>query len=95
MQVGRKSYLKEFEETPKSGVHALSSPRRTASLLAPSTADGRIRRIFREKFLSLKHFSQKWLLQEKIWFSRFLVWPNVGDEGLFALLSFSHLNQFP
>ena len=67
-QVGRKSYLLELSKTPKSGVHALSSPRRTASLLAPSTADGRICRIFREKFLSLKLFSQKWWLLD-FWFA--------------------------
>ena len=71
-QVGRKSYLLELLKTRKPRVHALSSPRRTASLLAPSTADGRIHRIFREKFLSLKHFSQKsWLLDFLVCISRF------------------------
>ena len=94
-QAGRKSYLKEFEETPKSGVHALSSPRRTASFRAPSTADGRIRRIFREKFLSLKKFSQKkWWLLGFLLNITFLVIQNGRDEALFTNLSFSHLN-FP
>ena len=58
-QVGRKFYLKEFEETPKSGVHALSSPRRTASLFAPSTVDGRIAQDSREKLLLLSLTSKK------------------------------------
>ena len=58
-QVGRKSYLGEFEETLKSGVQALSSPRRTASLLAPSTADGRITHDSREKLLLLSLTSKK------------------------------------
>ena len=55
-QVGRKSYLLELSKTRKSRVHALSSPRRTASLLAPSTTDGRISSKSREKLklLSLK-----------------------------------------
>ena len=55
-QVGRKSYLLELSKTCKSGVHALFSLRRTASLLAPSTADGRISSKSREKLklLSLK-----------------------------------------
>ena len=55
-QVGRKSYLKEFEETPDPGVHALSSPRRTASLLDSKRSNGRIARDLREKSetLSLK-----------------------------------------
>ena len=48
-QVGRKSNLLELSKTRKPGVHALSSPRRTASLLAPSTADGRICRKSRKK----------------------------------------------
>ena len=58
-QVGRQSYLKEFEETPKSGVYALSSPRRTTSLLAPSTANGRIAQDSREKLLLLSLTSKK------------------------------------
>ena len=92
-QVGRKSYLLEFVKTRKSGVHALSLPRRTASLLAPSTADGRIRRIFREKFLSLKQFSQKWWLLEEKSGSHVLPLLNVGDERLLAILSSSHLKS--
>ena len=66
-QVRRKSYLLELSKTRKSGVHALSSPRRTVSLLAPSTANGRIARDLREKHsLSLKS-SQKWWLLD-FWF---------------------------
>ena len=55
-QVGRESYLKEFEETPDPGVHALSLPRRTASLLDSKRSNGRITRDLREKSetLSLK-----------------------------------------
>ena len=55
-QVGRESYLKEFEETPDPRVHALSSPRRTASLLDSKRSNGRIARDLREKSetLSLK-----------------------------------------
>ena len=87
-QVGRKSYLLELSKTPKSGVHALSSPRRTASLLAPSIANGRIARDLREKHsLSLKS-SQEISYCIKKMAPTFLLLPNVGDEVMFAILSF-------
>ena len=92
-QVGRKSYLLELSKTPKSGVHALSSTRRTASLLAPSTADGRISRDLREKLsLSLK-LSQKWWLLEEFWFFTFFALDFKWRRRLLAILSSSHLKS--
>ena len=81
-QVGRKSYLKEFEETPKSEVHALFSPRRTISLLAPSTADGRIAQDSREKLLLLSLTSKKSATApENSFLSRFVSHLTFGEDN--------------
>ena len=93
-QVEGKSYLLELSKTRKSMVHALSSLRRTTSLLAPSTVDGRIRRIFREKFLS-KAFLSKMVAAGKILVLHdFLVFKNWGRQ-LFEILSSSDLKTLP
>ena len=71
----------------------MSSPHRTTSLLAPSTAKGPIARDLREKHpLSLKPSQTKahCILQ---WPPTFLFLPNVRDEPLLAILSSSHLKS--
>ena len=53
---------RSLRKLPKSGTHAKPFPRRAVLLLVPKTADGRIARYFKEKFLSLRKISQKRLL---------------------------------
>ena len=50
---------RSLRKLPKSGTHVKPFPRRAVLLLVPKTADGRIARYFREKFLSLKKISQE------------------------------------
>ena len=92
-QVGRKSYLKEFEETPKSGVHALSSSRRTASLLAPSTADGRILRKSREKSETLSLESEIWGSLHQFCKFTFFGSLKIGEDGHVHYFVFSDLKS--
>ena len=69
-KLGENPTSRSLRKLPKSDTHEKPSPRR-AVLLVPKPADGRIRRIFREKFLS-KEKTQKRLLDSPFCISRFL-----------------------
>ena len=72
-QVGRNPTSRSLKKLPKSGTHAKPSPRRAFLLLVPKPADGRIRRIFREKFLSLRKKNTKMATGLPILHSTFFV----------------------
>ena len=82
-------YLLEFEETPKIGVHALSSPCITTSLLVSNESDGRIAYNSREKedSLSLKIGEQTFCIS----FSFLPLY--VFLSFLFFFLFFSHFSS--
>ena len=68
LKYGETPTSRSLSKTHKSGTHAKPSSCRAVLLLVPKTADGRIARIFREKFLSLKKSLKKMVAAEKIWF---------------------------
>ena len=88
-QVGRYPYLLELSELHQIGVHALSSPRRTTLLLAPSRTDGPIGQKSREKVLSLSKKIKIQLLPFFVPATAHFVFKNGEDNTIhvFVLLS--------
>ena len=91
LKYGETPTSRSLRKLPKSGTHAKPSLHRAAFLLVPKTADGRIARIFREKFLSLKKKLKKWPLQEILVQNHVIgLFSEVRDDTV-AVLSFSDL----